>query len=148
LVKGVAQKIIKDLSTPDSFRKDWYGWSTNQLAHITLGIILAALISFANFMTIGEFAYKGILFAMVAFLFAAQQGRQWLVKPWDTVEDFIFVVIYGAGTVIVMFDEVSPGSPLIVTNIINIAPICAIVATHLFVGSVIRAAREVKYGTD
>lgn len=145
---AVIRKILSDLSTPASFRRDWYGWATNQLAHITLGVILAALLSFANFMTIGEFAYKGILFAMVAVLFAAQQGKQWTLKPWDTFEDFVFTVVYGAGTVIIMFDEVEPGSPLIQTNIINIAPICAIVATHLFVGSVIRAAREVKYGTD
>lgn len=145
---AVTRKILIDLSSPSNFRKDWYGWSTNQLAHITLGVILAALLSFANFMTIGEFAYKGVLFAIVAAAFAIQQGKQWKDRPWDTVEDFVFVVVYGAGTVIVMFDEVSAGSPFIQTNILNIAPICAIVSTHLFVGSVIRAAREVKYGTE
>lgn len=139
--------ILRDLSTPSSFKRDWYGWVTNQMAHITVGVMLTAFISAACFLTFGEFIFKVYLWGSIAGLvaineFALQKSKKW----WDSLEDFVFIVLYGAGTSIIMFDEVEPGSPAMVASITSIAPICIIVATHLIAGALSRAVEEVRHG--
>ena len=145
VLKEALKLILHDLSTPSDFHSDWYGWATNQMAHITLGIMLTAIVSCFNFLVFGEFAYKAVLWGVVAttyILFVEmQQGKS---RFWDSVEDFVFVVIYGAGTSIMMFHEVAPGSPEMRVNITSVAPICVIVTTHLIAGSLSRAVEQVR----
>jgi hypothetical protein len=106
------------------------------------------MVSAAAFAYFGEFAPKGITFLIVFALFAIQQWKQWVTDTWDTIEDTIFTVLYGAGTVILMFSEIDPGNPNMIGNILNFAGIFAIVATHFAVGATTRAYRELRHGTD
>jgi len=139
--------ILSDLSKPDDFRHDWYGWVTNQLAHITVGIILTIVFSALNFILLGEFAQKIVLWGMVFVTYAIIE-IYWQKKnrTWDTIEDFVFVVGYGAGTPILMFDEARPGSPEMVSEIVDLVPVCVIVTTHIVSGALSRAVEEVKNG--
>ena len=140
----VARKMIADLFTPSDFRYDWYGWVTNQMAHIMAGVIITSLVSYLNFVILGEFALKLHLFMIVAVFFILTQSKSFLTKPFDTFEDLVFILVYGAGTVILLFHETDPGSPIITANIQHIAPVLVLASAHLLWGSVTRAIRELK----
>ena len=143
---AVVRKIYRDLATPSDFKKDWYGWLTNQCAHFLFGVALTAVISFAFFFYLGAFAHKGVLFGLVAVIVLATQYRSFWLKFWDTVEDIIFMLVYGAGSAVLLFNETAPGSPKMLTSIEAIGPLSMIVSAHLAAGSVFRAAKEVRSG--
>lgn len=131
--------LRRELSISENFRNDWYGWATNQMAHILLGFIFAGVVSFCLFSVIGEFAHKEATWAIVALPYLVFETR----KPsFDAIEDWIFVCIYGAGAAIMLFDETVPGSPLITTNIKHAPIFGGIVAAHLLVGIAARIERS------
>lgn len=37
----ILARIIEELSVPDDQGRDWYGWSSNQLSHAFLGVVVA-----------------------------------------------------------------------------------------------------------
>lgn len=144
----IARKILQDLRTPSSFPSDWYGWACHHIAHVATGMAFTCVIAFVGFLALGEYPQKWHLFFLVAVMVVIQQGRQWIEDFCDTAEDFIFTVLYGSGSAIIIFSEYKPGQTFLIADAINIVPVGAIIATHLIVGSVIRAAREIKNGTE
>ena len=143
---AVVRKIYRDLATPSDFAGDWYGWASNQTAHIAVGIILTAAVSLVSYSILGTFAQKSNLFAIVGAIIIATQARSLPVRFWDTIEDTVFMLLYGAGSAILLFNEVAPGSPEMRVSIEAIGPVCLIIAAHLMAGSVFRAAKEVRSG--
>ena len=136
---SILKTILSDLSTPDNFSRNWYGYATNQISHAALGFLLTALVSYLWFCFWGEFAPREYAWAFVAAAYAAWELR----KPsWDGLEDFIFFAVYGAGSATMLFSEVTPGSPEVITEVTYIPKVLAIITMHLSVGIVARVIKK------
>lgn len=118
--------------TQDDFRNDWYGWLTNQIAHIVLGFAAVVGMCAASFYWLGEIPYKWALFLSVAISYGIlEYVRGWSI---DALEDWVFVSIYGAGFTIVSFSEIEVGSPLVQSNITDFAWLAVIPLAHFAFG--------------
>ena len=127
------------LFTPDNFKRDWYGWITNQWAHVMLGQMLFGLSMIATLLIDGEFASRIYVLAGVAFVYFLWELFTFKPKQfWDAVEDFFFVVIYGAGWVAACFSEVVIGHPTFHSNVYTVLPIVGLFAFHSTLGVLFR----------
>ena len=132
-------RIFSELATPSNFSRDWYGYATNQISHTALGFIAASLVAVVLFCFLGEFAPKEFSLALTALAYGAWELR----KPsWDALEDFIFFAMYGAGSATMLFNEITPGSPIVETNALYIPKFTAIITVHLIVGILARAYKK------
>lgn len=68
--------LIKELERPDDQGRDWYGWASNQLSHVALGVMGAVLF---NIMVV-------LLFAAGKEVFDLYKGG----KPVDSLTDLTF----------------------------------------------------------
>lgn len=124
--------------TPDNFKNDWYGWITNQWGHALLGQVIFGLVMLAS-LEIGEFASRlhvwvSITLVYMLWEFATHKKGYW----WDSVEDCIFVCLYGAGWIAFAFSEVKAGSPAFYGNALAIIPIIGLFAFHSALGVLLR----------
>lgn len=126
--------------TQDDFADDWYGWLTNQISHMGLGILAALIFSAAWFHAAGEFPVKVTAWAGIVGGYAmTEAARGW--RKWDSFEDTIFVCGYGAGGAFLVFNEVAPGTPYLVMSLSDVGPVVGLAIVHLVVGVWFRAAR-------
>ena len=119
--------------TQDDFADDWYGYLTNQVGHIALGLMMALAVSLIWFVISGEMPVKR--FAALACL-AAYLALE-LVRGWnglDSVEDTVFTAGYGSGGAFLIFSEITPGEPFLGFNIFLAGGIAVIAALHLIWG--------------
>jgi len=127
---------MTSLTKPDNFKNDWYGWITNQCGHVVLGQML-----FVGFMAValfhGEYASRNTVWAGIAIGYAFWEIINRGAK-WDSLEDFIFVCGYGAGIPAMLFREVTPGSSMIVGDLINVLPAVGLFAFHATAGVIFR----------
>ena len=126
------------LLTPDNFKNNWYGWIANQWSHALLGQMLFGIIMLCS-MHFGEFASRLDVWIAIALGYAGwevitHKNGFW----WDSVEDFIFVCIYGAGWVAFAFHEVTIGSTKFFGDAMTIAPIIGFFAFHSIMGIALR----------
>lgn len=122
----------------DDFADDWYGWLTNQISHIGLGIALSLAVSAIWFFAAGEFPHKLTAWALCLVGYSATE----VIRGWrwrDSLEDVAFVCAYGAGGALLLFSEVTPGSPLLIVSVSDILPTVAIASAHLGWGVFLRA---------
>ena len=137
------RKVIAELRKPEDFGGDWYGYATNQLSHFVLGFTTACVFSAGHFWAFGEFMEKGALWFVIAFIYAIWEIG---VQPWrgfDSVEDWLFYAAYGAGAAIILFTEISPGQPELMTSMEYVLPVAAIVYGHLAAGIIARICVKV-----
>ena len=134
--------IIKELTTPSSFDRDWYGYLTNQAAHALSGCVVVGLICAITFLLKGDMPYKVNVFWGVAVSYAAKEliWDRW--NGLDTVEDFLFVVAYGAGGTLITFSQVSNYTAQIQFEIFEFLFVLFLFFSHLLIGIFIRK-REV-----
>lgn len=121
----------------DDFAGDWYGWLTNQISHIALGVLLSLVVSVAWFFLLGEFPVKQIGWALVTGLYVALE----VVRGWagrDSFEDTVFACGYGSGGAFLVFTEYRIGQPALTLNVTDVLPILAIACAHLIAGSILR----------
>lgn len=137
-LKKVLKRMIAELSKAEAYENDWYGYATNQLSHFAIGVATAALLSQLYFAVFGEFVEKGALWFVVAFGYMIFEITRQGWNGRDTLEDWIFFAVYGAGLPIFLFHEVEPGSPVLMINSQLIVPLFAVVFAHLFGGIVSR----------
>jgi hypothetical protein len=130
--------LWRELAKSDSFPRDWYGWTTNQISHFWLGVFAACVGTVLTVFAAGEFPPKLLLFAFIATGYLAFEliFQGW--KGWDTIEDWIFVCAYGAGNAILTFTEQSPGSFVADADLWIAAAGFGMAAGHLAVGIAIR----------
>ncbi len=130
--------IWRELKTPDAYPNNWYGYAKNQLSHFMLGFTAACVMSHVHFTIFDEFAQKGALWASIAMMYAIYElsSQGWQGK--DTVEDWFFFAIYGAGVPIFMFNEIEQGSPVLTVNATLAIPAVAVIYGHLIVGIIAR----------
>ena len=124
---------------PDDFKADPYGYLTNQLGHICLGVFVAFFVSRACFEIIGEYPVRlhVWLISGAFYLFVVELAAQgW--RGWDTVEDTIFTVFYGIGAPLYAFKETMPGDPLLTANMPALDVFFLAAGTHLLVGISLR----------
>lgn len=133
---------VTTLTEPDEFLDDWYGWLTNQISHICLGVFLAFVICAACYIAYGEMPYRLAVYGVIATGYLA---FELLVQGWrgrDTIEDSVFTVGYGASAVLASFSEIRAGSPIVALDIMALLPFFAIAVLHLISGVWFRRKRN------
>lgn len=130
--------ILRGLGSASSFSKDWYGYLTNQFSHVGVGIFAAWLVCLAAFLISGDLPYRWQVFVGIAVVYGV---KELIVDTWkgrDTIEDFLFVVVYGAGGTLNSFRQIDAFSSNVVFNIFDALPFLAVCITHLFLGVALR----------
>ena len=130
--------IWRDLTTPEDFRGDWYGWMTNKLSHVVLGFGLALVTSAIWLTENGEFPHKqwlwpGIAFAVAVFQIGAQGWN-----GWDTIEDWWFISVFGAGGTIVTFTQIDPDYGLLGVSVWSGLTVMTLIGVWLVMGIIYR----------
>ena len=145
---NILTTIWKELNTPDGYPADWYGYATNQVTHLAMGFAAACLLSNFHFYIFDEFARKGALWFAIALMYAVYElsAQGWNGK--DTVEDWVFFSVYGAGVPIVIFTELEVGSPMLSINSQLVVPVIAVIVAHLLGGVVARIYLKVRANND
>lgn len=125
----------------DDFVDDWYGWLTNQIGHISLGVMCALAVSVVWFLVVGEFPVKAIIWPAIAAVYILIEiARGW---TWaDSAEDTVFFAGYGCGGAFLVFSEVTPGSPMLTVSALDMVPILGIACVHLAAGVFVRLPGE------
>lgn len=90
----------KVMFSPEQFKNDWYGYITNQMAHIGFGVAMVVGLMIFHQQITGEFfnrlyAFLVILIGYTCFE-VCQNG-----KFRDIIEDIFFVVGIGTGSALV-----------------------------------------------
>lgn len=128
---------------PDAFLNDPYGYLTNQLGHIVVGVFLVFLVNRAAFEVFGQYPYKlhvWVLITIFYVLIIEIRMQGW--RGIDTIEDAVFTCAYGAGAPLWAFSEVSAGSPIVAGNIAMLDVFFGVAAVHLAIGVGYRAYRR------
>lgn len=122
------------LITPDDFRARPYGFATNQISHtLMVGFLWFTYGgTLAGYLLSGEFPHKEwlIVFAAVGYAVVEMVTQGW--RGLDTVQDWVFVVLFGVAAPVIIFDESAPGSPRAEVDLIKALPF--VVAFHVYLG--------------
>lgn len=127
-----------NLFEPDDFRRDWYGFLTNQMSHTLLGIFIVWIMTVIGYLILGELPYRNMLFALtlVGYILYEIVFQGW--RGWDTIEDTLFVAVYGAGGTLIAFTEYQYGSASVIFDIYAALPMLTLVSIHLVLGVLYR----------
>jgi hypothetical protein len=128
---------------PDDFKNDPYGHWTNQVAH-TMQVGLIAFVygvTLIYWWIVGEFPTKFSIVAFAAVAYAAYELIDQGWRGWDTISDWIFVVVYGVAAPVYIFTEVAVGDTRFEGDLLTALPFVLIFTSHLFIGSLVRARR-------
>lgn len=139
-VASVVKKIIIELKKPDDFSKNWYAWATNQIGHFVIGLMLAAIFTAIGYWLFGEIPYKLPLWLSIAITYALWESMQgWNGR--DTIEDWLFVALYGAGGAIYVFTEKTLGDSMVTADLFRmLIPLGAVIG-HIAAGVYCRIKR-------
>lgn len=128
---------LREWFPQDEFADDWYGWLTNQISHLSFGVMVALVSSVCWFYVYGEFPVKVYLWPLVAALYVAIECvRDW--TGWDSFEDTVFFAGYGVGGALLVFSEVTPGEPALIVSAFDVVPIIGLACVHLAAGVYVR----------
>lgn len=129
---------------PDNFHGDWYGWLTNQISHIALGMAGVGALCFLALVVFGEFPGRRATWVLFAggYMLYEMSVQRW--NGVDTVEDWIFVAGYGAGGLLHTLREVNPGTGEFTGNIWDVAPFFIAALAHVVFGVTQRVWQEYK----
>lgn len=86
----------------------------------------------------GEFPPKEWMVATAGALYLAFELASQGWQGADTIEDWVFVVVYGCGGAVSSFSEVTPGNPVAAFDIMIAAPFIAAMTLHLAFGAWLR----------
>lgn len=124
----------------DDFRGDWYGYLTNQVSHIGLGVALAVAVSFAGLHIWGEYPIKLHAWALILAVYVSTEVlRGW--SGWDSAEDTAFVT-YGATGVFLVFREIAPGNDALIAHAGQAVFLVILAGGHLAGGVATRMRRR------
>jgi hypothetical protein len=144
----IFSEIWRELNTPDGFTTNWYGYATNQVTHLAMGFSAVCVVSALYFGFHGEFSQKAHLWGLVAISYAIYEmaAQGWNGK--DTVEDWVFFSLYGAGVPVVIMNEVTPGNPTLEVNSQLVVPAIGLVVAHLLGGIIARVYLKIRGQND
>lgn len=94
----------RDLNTPDSFERDWYGELTNQISHTALGAALATAVCAVWYLVLGELPFRSWVFLG---LFAGYLGVEIWGQGWTAGDSWFDSLMFGLGAAwaIMPFEE-------------------------------------------
>ena len=130
--------VTENAMQSDNFREDWYGFATNQISHLALGVLFAWLIALFYHSIVGEYPRK---LEMIAVLAAGYMAFELFSQGWngfDTIEDWTFFSVWGAGGATAAFSEVEIGSIILSLNPAAPIPFAIAATIHLALGSLQR----------
>jgi len=129
---------LAKLGTPFNFHADWYGHLTNQMSHVGLGMFATWMACVMAFSASGELPYRYQVWIGLAFIYALKEVLWDGWYGFDTIEDFMFVVVYGSGGTLLAFKEIDPQSSDVVFNIYSALPVLSICVLQLALGVYVR----------
>ena len=130
------------LFAPDNFDKNWYGYLTNQVGHVSLGVFVTWGAVLFFLVVAGEFPYKAHIFVYLSSIYALYEITVQGWNKFDTVEDWIFFSLYGVGGTVMTFHEYDRGSSLATFDIMAPSFIFPVIIAHLLIGCGIRKWRS------
>ncbi len=130
--------------TPDDFRDDWYGFATNQISHIGLGVVSAWLFAAGVFALYDEYPIKTGAWMLLALTYGAYELGIQNWRRWDTIEDFLFVVVYGGGGAFAGFSETAQGVRALSFDPYAPLPFFLCACAHLALGVGVRWFRRAR----
>lgn len=130
--------VISEFATPEKFGDDWKGFIHNQFGHTGIGIFAVWIACLISFTIMGDLPSRFDIFLGIAFLYSTKElvADKW--NGFDTVEDFLFVVVYGAGGTLAAFKQMEQNSADVVFNIHSAVPFLTACFIHLFAGAFYR----------
>lgn len=134
--------IWSELTKPSNFKDDWYGYLTNQFSHIGVGVFLTWITCLAAFAVAGDLPLRVHVFSFIAISYII---KELVFDKWhgtDTIEDIMFVVVYGAGGTLYSFKQIDDFSSDVVFNIYLALPSFVCAMLHLMYGTVIRIKKK------
>jgi hypothetical protein len=133
---------FETLTEPSAFLNDWYGWLTNQGAHIFAGMFVAFWMCVISLFVMGELPYRVDVFAacLMGYIAFEMFFQGW--RGYDTIEDTVFVVGYGAGGPLSALNEIAAGGADASINIIGLIVFFVIAPIHLAFGVAFRYNRD------
>ena len=128
---------------PDDFSNDPYGYWTNQVAHaLQVGFLLLVYgVTLGWWYFAGEFPQKEWIIGGAAVGYGAYELIDQGWQGWDTVEDWVYVVVYGVAGPVTTFTEIEPGSTAFRGDLLLALPFVIAFTIHLCIGSWMRARR-------
>lgn len=122
--------------TPENFKGDWYGWATNQLSHVLIGLFAAILTTLAWWGIFGEYPYRLPLAIVLMLVFVASELKQgW--NGGDAFEDLLFRG-YGVAFILGTLHEVQRFALTLEPDVGAMLTIIVVASVHLAVGAGIR----------
>ena len=119
--------------TQDDFADDWYGYLTNQVSHVGLGLFLALFVAISWFIASGEMPFKWpAWFVCLGLYLSLEIVRGW--HGWDSAEDTMFTCGYGSGGAFLLFSEITPGDPALLLNLPMAGAVSVAMIAHLVWG--------------
>ena len=131
-------KQATTLSEPSAFVNDWYGWLTNQVSHIGLGVFLTFAVCVLYWLMWSEMPYKTAVYAVIFFGYVAFEVFYQGWRSFDTIEDTVFTVGYGAASILSAFSEVTVGDPKVGVDVLILLPFFIVACIHLLAGVAFR----------
>ena len=133
--------VWQELSTPQRFEDDWYAWATNQIGHVGLGMFGVWIMCMLFFVVLGEFPYRATVFLFFSAVYVYFELRKQRWSGWDTIEDVLFVCVYGAGGTLYSFTEFEVHSSQVVLDVFAPLPFLLASVLHLCAGITYRLRR-------
>jgi hypothetical protein len=129
-----------DVVKASNFRADPYGWATNQIGHAFLvgAVLLTYLPVLACWYGLGEFPPKWAIVVGAGIAYAAYEAIDQGWNGADTVEDWWFVIVYGAAGSTYSFTEISPGDAKAALDLMAALPFLLLLSVHLCFGAWLR----------
>jgi hypothetical protein len=133
---------FETLTEPSAFLDDWEGWLGNQTGHIYAGMFMAFWLCVASLVLMGELPHRVDVFAFCFIAYVAFEIKFQGWKGYDTIEDTVFVVGYGAGGPLSALNEIAAGGADASINIIGLIVFFVISPIHLAFGVAFRYNRD------
>ena len=123
---------------PSRFYGDPEGWVANQTGHMRAGLAWVFWACFGYFIIFEEFPVRWHIFIAIGITYLGFELIKQGWKGWDTIEDWWFVVLYGAGAPLAVFREFELGSGMFYGQIWEIVPFAIVSVLHLTLGIGVR----------
>lgn len=123
---------------PDSYKYDPELWLANQAGHAFLGVVAAVAICLVWFGVAGEFPVRWHTWLTIFCTYVAYELHEQRWQGADTIEDAMFVAVYGAGSILYTFKEVDIGTGDFGGNILDLLPFLATATVHFIAGFFLR----------
>ena len=127
---------------PDAYIRRPEAWLANQAGHLALGVWVAIVLCGVWAFVFGEFPRREGIWVILAvgYMWYELATQSW--RRWDTIEDWFFVAVYGAGGALYCFHEVQIGSDRITASLYDILFASIPPVVHLLVGAALRAKKR------